>query len=110
MEEKIYKYPFSSNYIKYKLYPDTKEIHMEETYLDTNYFKIYLILLTTSISEFIESGYLTFHQIIPKEEYEMIKSGSWRFEEVQSDYFLYISCDIKDTIENILKGLGIENI
>ena len=110
MEERIYKYPFSTNYIKYKIYPDTKEIHMEETYLDINYFKIYLTLLTTSISEFIESGYLTFHQTIPKEDYEMIKTGSWKIADIHSDYFLYISCDIKEAIENILKGLGIENL
>lgn len=110
MPERIYKYSFSTNYIKYNLDYETKDAYMEETYIDNNYFKIYLLLLKKSICEFIDEGYMFFHQTIPKEDHAIIKTGNWKIKNIHSDYFLYIYCDICDALENISKALGIENL
>jgi len=105
MIELEFKYKFSKNYLKFKLFKETNEVLMDEIIIDYEYPKIFFLLLRNAFDKFISEDYKTFVQMIMKEDWDIIKNLDWKIRKDQDD-ILTIVCPMEEALINIAHGLG----
>lgn len=110
-QTKDFKFGFSDNYLKYIIYEDKKEVHLDICNIDFSNVKAFFLLLSQSVDYFLKENFKTFLQYIPMSDFEELDKSKWKIrEEIFNENILHIECDLVNAVENMAYGLGFRDI
>jgi len=99
-----YSCKFTKSYMKFMVLDETT-VYLVESFIDTEYFKLFIELLKQTINKLEELKYKYIYQNVTYEDYEIIKD-KWELIEERDDYII-VKTNIESAYENILHGFCI---
>lgn len=110
-QTKDFKFSFSDNYLKYIIYEDKKEVHLDICNIDFSNVKAFFLLLKNSVDYFLNENYNTFLQYIPTSDFNELDKSKWKIrEEIFGENILHIECKLEEAVNNMAYGLGFRDI